>query len=216
MNQTSKKIIIVGCGAQCKYALDIFSQTGRAVEAILDPVGKKAGENFEGLPIRLFDKAKFQEQLKKSRHSVIICVSDNTLKKRLFDLLGQTAEFTNAVHPAGVISSRASLGRGVIVNATAVIQPYAVIGDGVMIHAGVIIEHDCRIADFANLAPNVTLAGGVSIGEGTTIYTGAVVAPNISIGANAIVGAGSLVLNDLPDNAIAYGAPAKTVRETSP
>lgn len=209
----TRNIIIIGCGAQCKYAMDIFSETGVAVETILDPIGEKAGQHFDGLPISLFDGTKIQEQLKNGRQAVIICVSDNLLKKKLFNLLEPSAEIANAVHPAGTVSSRASLGRGVIINAGAVVQPYAVIGNGVMIHAGAVVEHDNRIADFVNLAPNVTLAGGVRIGEGTTIYSGAIVAPNITIGSNAVVGAGSLVLRDLPDGVVAYGAPARIVRK---
>jgi len=35
----------------------------------------------------------------------------------------------------------------------------------------------------------------------------------IRIGANTVVGAGSVVTRDLPSNAIAYGSPAKVVRE---
>lgn len=211
MNNPYKKIIILGCGAQCRYALDVFSITSQAVETVLDPIGEKSGQSVGGLVIGLFDRKKVQEQFIPGRHVVLIGISNNPLKKELYDLLKRFAEFTNAVHPASVISPKASLGRSVIINANAVIQPDATIGNGVMIHAGVIVEHDCRIGSFANLAPNVTLAGGVTVGEGTTIYSGAVVAPNVSIGSNTVVGAGSLVLEDLPESVLVYGAPARII-----
>ena len=57
MNQANTKHIIIGCGAQCKYALDIFSRTGAAVEAILDPIGGKTGGQLNGLPISRLDRA---------------------------------------------------------------------------------------------------------------------------------------------------------------
>ncbi|MEW6078979.1 MAG: NeuD/PglB/VioB family sugar acetyltransferase [Thermodesulfobacteriota bacterium] len=209
MSPIGTRHIIIGCGAQCKYVLDIFSKTGAKAEAILDPIGKRAGGQINGIPIRRFDPEEIRELLKDERRAVIIGVSDNHLKMELFNLLAPLAEIDNAIHPAGVISSLATVGRGVIINAGAVIQPFAAIGNGVMVHAGVIVEHDNRIADFVNLAPGVTLAGGVSVGQGATIYSGTVVAPNVSIGAGTVVGAGSLVLQDLPDNIVAYGSPAR-------
>ena len=36
--------------------------------------------------------------------------------------------------------------------------------------------------------------------------------PNVSIGANTIVGANSLVLESLPGNIVAFGVPAKIIR----
>jgi sugar O-acyltransferase (sialic acid O-acetyltransferase NeuD family) len=208
MSPIGTRHIIIGCGAQCKYVLDIFSKTGAVAEAVLDPIGKKAGGQINGIPIRRFDLEETRELLKQAGRAVIIGVSDNRMKMELFHLLAPAAEIGNAIHPAAVISSLATVGRGVIINAGAVIQPFAVVGDGVMVHAGVIVEHDNRIADFVNLAPGVTLAGGVSVGQGATIYSGAVVAPNVSIGAGTVVGAGSLVLHDLPDNVVAHGSPA--------
>ncbi len=213
MKHTDTRHIIIGCGAQCKYILDIFSKTGAIVETILDPIGRKVGHEINGLPIQSFNRERIQKWLKTGNYSVIIGISDNLLKRKTYKLLEFDVQFENAIHPAGVISTFAVIGRNVIINSGAIIQPFATIGNGVMVHANVIVEHDNHIADFVNLAPGVILAGGVKVGEGTTIYSGAVVAPNVSIGANTIVGAGSLVLNDLADNIVAYGAPAKYVRK---
>lgn len=200
--------IIIGGGAQCKYAMDIFSRTGKTVEAILDPIGKMVGKSMDGIPITPFDMEELCLQLKQARRKVIVCLSDNRQKKEIFCSLEPIADFAGAIHPACVISDRAKLAGGVMINAGAVVQPYARVGKGVMIHAGVIVEHDNHIGDFVNLAPGVTLAGGVRVGECATIFSGAVIAPNVSIGADSVVGAGSLVLDDLPDKVVAFGSPA--------
>jgi galactoside O-acetyltransferase len=39
------------------------------------------------------------------------------------------------------------------------------------------------------------------------------VLPKVSIGENSVVGAGSVVLKDIPANVVAFGSPAKVVRE---
>ena len=37
--------------------------------------------------------------------------------------------------------------------------------------------------------------------------------PAVTIGENSIIGANSLVLEDIPDNVIAFGVPAKVIRK---
>lgn len=55
-------------------------------------------------------------------------------------------------------------------------------------------------------------AGVPTIGDNVTIYAGAKVIGNIKIGNNVTIGANSVVTNNVPDNAIVAGAPAKILR----
>tara|TARA_R110002049_G_scaffold275301_1_gene453328 strand:+ start:9597 stop:10184 length:588 start_codon:yes stop_codon:yes gene_type:complete len=50
------------------------------------------------------------------------------------------------------------------------------------------------------------------IGNNVSIYTGAIVIGDITIGDNAIIGAGSVVVKDIPENAVAVGNPAKIIK----
>ncbi len=52
----------------------------------------------------------------------------------------------------------------------------------------------------------------VRIGSGSWLGTGVVVLPGVTIGRGVAVGAGSVVTGDLPDYAVAVGAPARVVR----
>ena len=49
-----------------------------------------------------------------------------------------------------------------------------------------------------------------SIGANTTILAG------ITIGKSAMIGAGSVVVNDVPENAVVVGNPAKIIRYLNP
>ena len=51
------------------------------------------------------------------------------------------------------------------------------------------------------------IENGASIGSGSTLLCG------ITIGQNAIVGAGSVVISDVPANAVVAGNPAKLIRK---
>jgi acetyltransferase-like isoleucine patch superfamily enzyme len=56
----------------------------------------------------------------------------------------------------------------------------------------------------------------VEIGDGSFIGYGTVILPNVRIGAYVIVGANSVVLQDIPDYAVAAGAPARIIKRFEP
>ena len=91
----------------------------------------------------------------------------------------------------------------------ATIQCNVTIKDHTIINTSSSIDHDCKIGSFVHIAPNSTLCGNVSVGDGSFIGAGSVILPNIKIGNNSIVGAGSVVLNDIGDNKIYIGNPAR-------
>jgi acetyltransferase-like isoleucine patch superfamily enzyme len=58
------------------------------------------------------------------------------------------------------------------------------------------------------------LGGGALIGDCTHIGIGASVLPQKRVGANCVIGAGAVVIDDIPDNSVAYGIPAKVNVQT--
>ncbi|MBJ7538251.1 acyltransferase [Marinomonas sp. C1424] len=55
--------------------------------------------------------------------------------------------------------------------------------------------------------------GKIHLKENVWLGTGVTILGNVTIGKNSIIGAGSIVTQDIPDNVIAAGVPAKVVRE---
>jgi acetyltransferase-like isoleucine patch superfamily enzyme len=51
----------------------------------------------------------------------------------------------------------------------------------------------------------------VEIGDGAWLGENVVVGPGVRIGRGAVVGANAVVLDDVPDHAVAVGAPARVV-----
>jgi len=54
--------------------------------------------------------------------------------------------------------------------------------------------------------------GAVVIKRNAKICAHSLIMPGVTIGENAMVGAFSFVTEDIPDNAIAYGIPAKVIK----
>lgn len=75
----------------------------------------------------------------------------------------------------------------------------------------------CRIGRGVTVGHGVTLHG-CSVGDGALIGIGSIVLNGAKIGRNCLLGANSFVPEgkEIPDNSLAFGAPAKVVRELEP
>lgn len=82
------------------------------------------------------------------------------------------------------------------------------IGDNVTLAPRVhILAHDAS----TKAGVGYTRIGLVDIGDNVFIGASSVVLPGVKIGNNVVIGAGSVVANDIPENSVAVGNPAKVV-----
>ena len=144
----------------------------------------------------------------------LVCPTRVVNKIKIFNVFNIPIEqFTTIFHAMSSVSKTATIGRGCVINAGVVIAGQSVIEDMVFINRGSTIGHHTRIGRFTTINPACNIAGDVLIGEKCEIGIGATIIDGINIGSNNIIGAGSLVLNDIPDNVVAYGNPCKIIRE---
>jgi acetyltransferase-like isoleucine patch superfamily enzyme len=57
--------------------------------------------------------------------------------------------------------------------------------------------------------------GDIIVGDEAWLAFGVIVLSGVKIGSGAVIGAGSVVTSDIPDGAIAVGAPARVVKMRS-
>ena len=198
----TNKIILQGGGGHAKVVLDVLLSEGIVVPALVD--AKFTGDMF-GVPrMKEYDPAFERDAF------VIVAIGDNAIRKQV---VGSTKHpFANAIHRSALISSSASMGLGNMILHGAIVQAQSRIGNHVIINTGAQIDHDCIVEDYAHIAPRVVLCGNVSVGEGTLIGAGATVIPGKKIGKWATIGAGSVVIEDIPDFAVAVGQPARVIK----
>ena len=80
---------------------------------------------------------------------------------------------------------------------------------------GVILEDLVQIGSHCSLYSISTIdnqSGKVHLKENCKIGSHSTIMPNVTIGKNSIIGAHRLVLEDIPDNVVAFGVPAKVIR----
>jgi len=80
---------------------------------------------------------------------------------------------------------------------------------------GVVIEEYVQLGSHCSVYSLSTIddkQGKVHLKKNSRIGSHSTILPNVTIGENSIVGAHSLVTQDIPDNVIAFGIPAKVIR----
>ncbi len=116
------------------------------------------------------------------------------------------------------------IGKNTKIDSYVYIEEGVVIGDNCKIRPFVFIPTGVTIEDNVFIAPNVSFTNDkyprvqgkwrllrTRVKRFASIGAGSIVNPGISIGENALIGAGSVVTDDIPDNAVAFGNPARVV-----
>jgi sugar O-acyltransferase (sialic acid O-acetyltransferase NeuD family) len=122
-------------------------------------------------------------------------------------------DYSTLVHPAAEAASTTELGGGVSLGPGAVTGPYARLGGFVTVNRAASVGHHAVLEDFVTVNPGAHVAGRCRLGEGVAVGMGAVVLDGVRVGAGSLIGAGSVVTRDLPEGIVAFGAPARVVRE---
>ncbi len=123
--------------------------------------------------------------------------------------------FIPLIHTSSVIANGFVAGIGLHISPLSVIAPYCTVGRFVVINRHVNVGHHTVLHDYVTINPGVTISGICDIGVRTTIGAGATLLEKVKIGRDTIIGAGSVVTKDIPDGVIAYGSPAKIIRDNN-
>ena len=214
------KVVGVGAGGHAKILVELLQQTGKyELVGLTDMNRERWSTKLMGYPALGGDDVLADLYAKGIRVAFIgvgAVSSDGTrLRAKLFRQVQQLGfDVVTLTHPQAAISPSARIGAGSVVMAGTVLSADVRLGDNVVIYSGTVMEHDSVIESHVHLSPGVTIAGGVTIQEGAFIGAGASVIQGVRVGRWATVGAGAVVLKDVPDNVVAFGVPARPVRET--
>jgi sugar O-acyltransferase (sialic acid O-acetyltransferase NeuD family) len=138
---------------------------------------------------------------------VALAIDDPRARARLFDHYGADAIVTMQ-SPHAYVSSRATIGKGSILQRGVTVMPRAHVGRACKLNVNATIHHDACIGDFCTIAPGAQILGNVRIADRVYIGAGAIVRQRCAVAADATVGAGAVVVRDVPPNAIVAGVPA--------
>jgi sugar O-acyltransferase (sialic acid O-acetyltransferase NeuD family) len=210
-----KNIVLIGGGNQAHYTIDIIKKENKYnIVGIIDSVQDIGSDRFG---YKILGRQENLKELISSYHidGGIISIGDNWSRYYVYNQIVNNIpdfEFVNAIHPSVIIGDTTELGVGIVAMAGCIFNPKAKIGNFTFFATGAQVEHDNNIGDFSSISAGSLTGGYVKIGKFSAITLGVTVMDRIEIGENTVVGAGSLVIKSLPDNVLAYGNPAKIIR----
>lgn len=130
----------------------------------------------------------------------------------------------------GVLIREANeIGDDVSIGSHSVVEHHVTIADRVRIHSNVFIPEYSVLDEGAWIGPCVVFTNalyplspdakrtlkGPHVCAGAKIGANATLLPGITIGRNALVGAGAVVVNDVPDEKVVVGNPARIIKDVS-
>lgn len=104
------------------------------------------------------------------------------------------------------------IGRGVLISPYCQLSPDVTIGDNCILLPNSFVGHDSTLEHFAHIATNSVIGANVVVGKGVHVGSNATVREKVHIGDYSLVGAGSVVLNDVEENSVVVGNPARILR----
>ncbi|MGM3175853.1 acetyltransferase [Dickeya lacustris] len=145
---------------------------------------------------------------------IVIAVGEPILREKFKNNISHLSiPLATLIHPSVFVPENTVIKEGCIINEGVFLSCDVYIGANVCIQQMSRISHDCSIHENTVLASGVCLAGGCNVGKRVFIGMGVMVRERRKIGDFSVIGMGSVVVSDLPDKIIAFGSPARVVKE---
>ena len=124
------------------------------------------------------------------------------------------------IEPGAIIREQVEIGDNAVIMMGAVINIGAVIGAGTMIDMGAILGGRATVGANCHIGAGAVLAGVIEpasatpviVEDGVLVGANAVVIEGVHVGKNAVVAAGAVVIEDVPENAVVAGCPARVIK----
>jgi sugar O-acyltransferase (sialic acid O-acetyltransferase NeuD family) len=147
---------------------------------------------------------------------ISIANGEPSVRKSIFEkILSKNLQLATLVDNTAIISETATMEAGVIVTALCSVSCSAALGKNSAINTKAIVGHDVKLGEHTVISSLVNIGGASSIGEHSYIGMGVQIKEGINIGKDVIIGMGSVVYNDIPDDVIALGNPARPMRKNT-
>lgn len=220
---SARRIIILGTGGNCIDILDTIwdlrdasGDDSLVCAGFLDDAPERWGTSVHGVPVLgpLASAGEYED-----------CVFINGIgsprnfrsKEEIIARTALTADrFTTIVHPTASVSRTARLGPGTVLFQNVVVTTGVQIGAHVVVLPNSVVSHDCAVGDFTCITGGVSLSGGVRIGKSCYLGSNSTIRDGVAVRDYSLVGMGSVVLHDVPPNAVVAGNPARLLRTASP
>lgn len=220
-DKTPRKFVVFGAGTFISDIFDLIHASGGRVHQLIQNVPEVRSDRTMDLKERL-TLLDYEVEVHDSLDAFVpqeeYAHVLGFLAVRKFRLVEQLKRdyglrFETLVHPTAYLGSGVTLGEGVMVNAHSTFGPNVHLEDFSCVNRGAMLGHETRVGKYAQVGPSAAVAGSVRLGDKSYIGMSAAIIDRIHVGDWAVVGAGSVVTKDVPPGVVAYGVPARVIRD---
>lgn len=153
-------------------------------------------------------------------HPELDVVLENDCRNSAVPLL-DLKKINARIEPGAIIRDQVEIKENAVIMMGAILNIGACVGKGTMIDMGAVLGGRAIVKDNCHIGAGAVLAGVVEPASATPVIVeddvmigaNAVVIEGVHIGKGAIVAAGAVVIEDVPDNVVVAGTPARIIKE---
>jgi len=206
--------VILGAGTYGETYCSFLRESGVNVVGFLDDDPKFQNREVLGVPV-LGDMSKLKDLRKLYDIDSVYCpIGNNTVRVRLLTKAKELGyETPNYIHPLACVGPEVKIGTGVYVLFGTNIMPHATLEDYVMLSMNVCVAHHSVLEKGVFLSAGCNFGASIRAKQYAYCGMGSIIMTGIHVvGENCLIGAGAVVINDVPDNAVVAGVPAKILK----
>lgn len=204
-----EKLILIGAGGYAKSVLDSIDYYNYEVAGFIDEFSSNS--EHLGYPIMA---SSIEEVYNAVHYFYFIAIGNNRHRKKWYDKLKEkNLRLINVVDKSALVSQRATIGNGCFIGKMAIVNSKSVVCDNCIINSKALVEHGCYVSNHANISTNAVINGDVQVGTGSFLGSCSVTKGQLKIGNWVTVGAGAVVVDQIEDNKIVAGVPAKIIKD---
>ena len=202
-------IVIIGAGTHCGVVVDAIRLEGKQeIEGLLDDTLPN-GTMRHGVMVL----GKVKDAYYHRKCDIFVAIGDNAGRRSVVDMLrGSNLNYVNVIHPGSKLYQNPSC-TGSYFGVGCHVGTKTTIGNFSILNTLASLDHDSKMGDFSHMAPGSMTGGRVTIGSDCMIGIGACIRDGVSIGNRTTIGMGSVVTMGFSPNVLAYGNPARIIRE---
>lgn len=165
------------------------------------------------------DWAELDPILEQNRANITDLVVESDRRNSGVPLL-DTRNVPARIEPGSIIREKVEIGEGAVIMMGAILNIGAIVGPGTMIDMGAVLGGRATVGARCHIGAGAVLAGVVEpasampviVEDNVLVGANAVVIEGVRVGKNAVVAAGAVVVEDVPENAVVAGCPARIVK----
>lgn len=208
------KSAIIGAGTYGQVYFYYLKRAGIEVVAFIDDNREILGKEILGVPV-LCTTAELSVLQKKYGIEAVYCpIGNNDVRVRILEQAKAYGLKTPCfIDKSAEIADGVTIGEGVYILVRATVMPFVKLEDYVMLSMSCNIAHHSVLKKGTFISTGVNFGASIEAEEKSYVGIGATIMTGLHrLGKSCLIGAGSVVVRDVPDNAVMAGVPAKVLK----